>query len=259
MALPALVVALALGLACQAVSAQTPSPPPPPSAERPPVSPPRLPPGPPPLPGGEADVPKPAVEELGEGRLRIGALTVDQRARTFSVAGEVLDLGSPDAPLEFFAIAKHGHKAYESAVMVETDAIAFNLACLLIGLDGAGATQPERHFDPNPVNGDPVTVTVSWQEGDKRITRPASALLRVSAGEAPATDEWVYTGSFFLPDGRYAAHLVGTLIGFVHDRESIIQHQSGLGLGAYGAVTYGGPAAPPVGTKVIVTVAKAGR
>ena len=47
----------------------------------------------------------------------------------------------------------------------------------------------------------------------------------------------MYTGSKFSADGHCMAHYDGTLIGFVHDPASIIEHVEGLGLEDYSAET----------------------
>jgi hypothetical protein len=65
----------------------------------------------------------------------------------------------------------------------------------------------------------------------------------------------VYTGSLSMPpDGQFAADITGTLIGFVHDANSIIESVLGLGIGAYGSVSGNAAVLPPVGTPVELVV-----
>jgi hypothetical protein len=64
----------------------------------------------------------------------------------------------------------------------------------------------------------------------------------------------VYTGSLLLNDGQYMADISGTLIGFVHLAESVIEHKQGVGLGNYGSVTVNPQVTPPVGTAIELTV-----
>jgi hypothetical protein len=72
----------------------------------------------------------------------------------------------------------------------------------------------------------------------------------------PPAEDWAYIGSYVQPyDQRYVADETGTLIGFVNDPASIIEHRTGLGIGAYGSVQ-GNPAVlPPVGSPVELIVA----
>jgi hypothetical protein len=215
-------------------------------------------PGPPPGPAGVPAPPPPVIEDLGGERYRIGPIELDRKAGRFIVAGRVLELAPADAPLEFLAVARDGFKSYESALMLDADAYQFNLACILIGLKENPGSAPQVHFDPRPVEGDPVRLSVAWTADGKTVSRPASTLLRTEAGAPAPSEAWVYTGSHTLPDGGFAAHVVGTVIGFVHDPDSIIHHRDGLGLGAYGAVTYNRDAGPEPGTVVTLTVAKGG-
>jgi hypothetical protein len=98
-----------------------------------------------------------------------------------------------------------------------------------------------------------VEVRLSWRNGDKTVDINAAELF-LEGGKPVATQEWAYTGSAFLPDGRYMAAMSGSLISFVHDPESIIQHRRGIGLGNYGSVTLNPEITPPAGTKVAVIV-----
>src|SRR5258706_252244 len=85
----------------------------------------------------------PPVERLGPNRLRIGEVLVDVDAREVAVTGHVNDVQW----LEWVANTTGGLKAYESAITADTNAITFNTALLLIGLDKAHARVPIRHFD----------------------------------------------------------------------------------------------------------------
>src|SRR5881394_3981036 len=77
------------------------------------------------------------------GRFQIGEIKVDTTKREASVAAKV----NAVQLLEFVANTKNGMKAYESALTIETNAITFNAAMLMIGLDKDHARVPTRHFD----------------------------------------------------------------------------------------------------------------
>jgi hypothetical protein len=178
--------------------------------------------------------PRPPVEKLGEGLFRVGAIRVDTSKREIAVPGSVNQV----QVLEFLANTKGGAKAYESALTLDTDAISFNVALLLIGLDPARATKPQRHFDPAPVRGDPVEITIEWKDAEKRVTRASidRLLWDRAANRAPIEGGWVYTGSTGLPDGRLMAELDGVLIGFVHSPSPILENSGGAGIGNYGSI-----------------------
>ncbi|MGD2064777.1 MAG: YdjY domain-containing protein, partial [Nitrospirota bacterium] len=124
---------------------------------------------PPPAPTASTKAsPQPQVVDLGDGRCRIGSIDVDKTKRTFTVPGR---LNLREGPLEYVAAVRGGYKLYETLVELDCDAYEFNVACLLIGLDRANSTLPKMHFDPEPVKGDPVQITVEWQQdgGTKRM------------------------------------------------------------------------------------------
>lgn len=177
--------------------------------------------------------PSPAVERLGEGRFRIGAIHVDTNKREVTIRGSLNDVQA----LEFLANSRGGMKAYESAMTLDTDAISFNIALVLIGLDRANAKVATGHFDPAEVRGDPVSLTVEFQSPSGPERGPVEKLLYDrSTNTAIEPSEWVYTGSTFYPDGRFAADAEGVLIGFAHTPSSVIESVKGIGLSRYGAI-----------------------
>jgi hypothetical protein len=201
----------------------------------------------PPAAGG--DIGQPRVEERGHGRYRIGAIKIHRDRHRFAVRGVILR----DAPpLEFLAVTAGGEKAYESLVEVSATAHDFNLACILIGLNPDNGRPPRQHFDPEPAQGDPIDVRVSWIRDGTRIEVDAADLIQAGEKTLPRA-EWVYTGSRILPDGRYLAALSGTAIGFVHHPATIIEHRSGF-LGQFNLVSVNKRIAPVRGTRVTVTV-----
>ena len=198
-------------------------------------------------------VEKPVVEDLGQGRLRIGAILLDRETGSFTLPGQVIRL---EPPLEYLASTKGGVKAYETLLELDANAVEFNTACILLGLEADRAVRSGHHFDERVVEGDAVGVMVGWKDENGEEKRlPAEQLLK--RGESPVTKgDWVYTGSFFDDDNRYYAEMNGTLIGFVHDPSSIIEHAKGLGLGEYGLIGGNPTTAPPLGTRIVLTVSR---
>jgi len=194
----------------------------------------------------------PKAEKLGPNLFRIGQARVNTTTREVSVPGTMNTV----TVLEFAANSKGGMKAYESALTLDTDAITFNAALVLIGLDKKNVKIAKAHFDPTPVAGDPVDVTVEWKTADGKTERvPLDRLIVDKATNKPVTENaWVYTGSTFWADGRYAAAVEGVLIGFAHTPNSIIESVRGIGLGRYGSVVLNPTLSLAPGTAVTVTV-----
>ena len=193
---------------------------------------------------------RPQVQELGKQRYRVGRIEVDQARQRLQIPGVLLRL---EPPLEFLAVTKGGMKGYESLLELDTSADEFNLACLLLGFDAKKATVPRYHFDPNPVEGEAVRIWATWRVKGQDTRVHAADLVRSDERTMPR-DEWVYTGSGFAPDGAYLAHMDGTLIGFVHDPASIIEHRSGFGLGKFGSIRPNEALLPPVGTPITLII-----
>lgn len=197
---------------------------------------------------------EPEVEDLGDGRFRIGSIELDKDAGEFQIPGRIL---RDEPPLEFLVVIKDGFKAYESLLEVDATAYEFNVACILIGLNPKHGVVPEMHFDPQPVKGDPVDIWVAWELDGKPFRRHAADLIRMG-DETLARRQWVYIGSGFTPFGEYLAQVDGTLVGFVHDPSSIIEHRTGLGLKDFGAVEPNRSLTPPVGTPIKFIVKRRG-
>lgn len=192
----------------------------------------------------------PPVERLGGNRLRIGHIQVDVAAREVAVTGHVNDVQF----LEWVANTAGGLKAYESAITADTDAITFNTALLLIGLDKAHARVPTRHFDPLPPRGDPVELWVEWGEAPQRKrVRIEQLLLNKRTNSTLPEGPWVYTGSTFYVDNGYMAELDGVLIGFVHSPAPIIENSGAGAVGAFGSIVWNNELAAP-GTAVSLIV-----
>lgn len=200
---------------------------------------------------------KPApVEKLGPTTYRIGTLRVDTARREVIATGTV----NPVTVLEFVANTPGGAKAYESAFTLETSAINYNAALLLIGLDPARARPPQVQFDPAAPAGDPVEIEVEWTAGGKpRRLKIHELLFDQSSKKTLAPGPWVYTGSTFADFGgpigkRYLAEIDGVLIGLMHGPQPIIENPRSDALGRYGAIVLNPELALVENTPVTVTV-----
>ena len=202
-----------------------------------------------------AQAPAPSVGELkalGQERFQIGHIVIDKRAGTFTVPGRVHVVGKP---LEYLATSPGGMKEYETLLEVDATGSEFNLACILVGLEADPKQALYQQFSQAPLIGPRVAIYVAWSEGgQRRRISAADALLNPDAGVKPESVEWVYMGSPApKPKGLFPADISGTLVGFVHDANSVIETVVGLGIGAYGSVR-GNPLLPPVGTPVELIV-----
>jgi hypothetical protein len=193
------------------------------------------------------------VKSLGQDRYQIGRIVVDKRARSFAVPGRVLVLGKP---LEYLATSHKGMKAYESLLELDVSGTEFNLACILIGLERDPKQVPLTQFrQARNLMGPRLALSVAWSDaGMRHQITAAEAVLNPEADVKPETVEWVYTGSpVSETTGRFAPDTTGTLIGFVHDVNTLVESANTIGVGAYGSVR-GSAAVPPVGTAIELIV-----
>ena len=176
----------------------------------------------------------PPVEKVGDSQFRIGQVRIDTSRREVSVSGTV---NAGVKVLEFIANTRSKRRAYESAVTLDADAIAYNAALLLIGLDPSRARGvPTRHFDPTTPEGDLVDIWLDCPRGECQHLPVERLMYDQEKKEALSGGTWVYTGSAFLPDGRYMADDGGVIIGFVHDPSSIIEYTGTGALNRFGAI-----------------------
>ena len=193
----------------------------------------------------------PPIEEIGDKLYRVGNIRVDLAGQEALVAGVVNDV----TILEFIATTKGGFKSYESAIELDTDAISFNLAMVLLGLDKSRSVLSKFHFDPDPPEGDPVEIWIEWeQNGETRRIRGEELAYNAGSKETLPETPWVYTGSVFMPDGSYLAERDGVLIGFVHTPAPIIENPLPDGVGNYGAWILNPTIGLDPGTPITVTV-----
>jgi hypothetical protein len=204
----------------------------------------------PPNPGQAPTAAEPA-ERLGPNLFRVGTIRVDTAKREISLRGTANEAHV----LEFIASTKGGFKGYESALELDTNAISFNLALILIGLDREHAVHPRFHFDPIPPKGDPVEIWVEWDEnGTPRKIRAEQLVYNERTKRTLPEGPWVYTGSVFVEERRaYMADMDGTLIGFVHTPSPIIENPAAV-MGPYGANRLNPALNLKAGTAVTVTV-----
>lgn len=207
-----------------------------------------------PIAGQEATLPTKAapIEKISANQYRLGKVRVDTAKSEVSVSGK---LNPSVTTLEFIANTKDGWRAYESALSLDTDAITYNAALLLIGLDGKHVKgTPQFHFDPTTLSGDVVTVTVECPGGECARMPAERLMYDKQKKETVSGGKWIYTGSSLLPDGRYLADVGAVLIGFVHDPATIIEYSAGAGLGNYGSIVVNPTLGLPEGTAITLTV-----
>ena len=182
-------------------------------------------------------LPASPVEKINATTYRIGEMRLDTKRKTLTVPGTVNDV----TIVEFVANTLGGFKAYESALTLNTNAVSFNAALLVLGLDPSRSRPSSMQFDRQPPEGDPVELTVEWKDGSTtRRVGIEELLFDQRTGKTLAKGPWVYTGSTFWvsPSGekQYQAEVDGVLIGFMHGPQSIIDNPRNDALSGFGYI-----------------------
>jgi len=226
-----------------AVVAQQPPQMPPPNMKMPPVyNPPTVMPSPSP------------VTKIGNDRYRIGEMQLDTKKKELVVPGSVNDV----TILEFIANTLGGFKAYESALTLNTNAVSFNAALLVLGLDPARSRVPEFQFDPKAPEGDPVELSVSWTDG--RRTRKAlieELIYDTRTKQTLKEGPWVYTGSTLYKTENgpmFMAETDGVLIGFMHGPQAVIDNPRDDARDGFGQIVLNPNLGLKAGTPISLTV-----
>jgi hypothetical protein len=194
----------------------------------------------------------PPIQRLGPDLLRIGNVDVDTAKKQVSVRGTVNEV----LQLEFLAHTKGGMKAYESALELDTNAVNFNTALILVGLDPSRAVVPRFQFDPTTPKGDPVAISVEWTDAGVRRRVPAERVLyNKETGQTLQEGPWVYTGSVFYGENgsSFLAEMYGTIIGFMHTPSSLIETPHPI-LGTWGSTIVNPSLNLKPGTEILLTV-----
>ncbi len=185
----------------------------------------------------------PAIQPLGEERFRIGTLVLDRKKREIRVPGVIaLQRGT----LEYLACAPEG-KLYESLLRADVEAYHLHLALLLIGLEPKNTIQFQG--DPKQAGGAPVTIEVVWdKDGAPVVHRAEDLVWEVNNRRTMRHTSWVFSGSFFTPDG-YAASFTKSIVAVYNDPAATLNNPLPTGGDdtAYVAHT---EVLPPQGTEI---------
>lgn len=173
----------------------------------------------------------PPVQKIGDSQYRIGQLRIDTAKRELVAPATVNEVMT----LEFAANTKGGLKAYESAITVESDAITFNAALLLLGLDPSHGRPSKHQFDPDTPEGDPVSVEIGI--GNRRMPIE-ELLLDQRTQKTLKAGPWVYTGSTFYDNGigrQFMAEQDGVIVGMMHGPAALIENPRNDAVTSYGS------------------------
>jgi hypothetical protein len=155
---------------------------------------------------------------IADGVYRIGSLTLDINRRRIEIPGSVNQISSE---IEFLACGRLG-KLHESVIVLDTEPVHLYIALLRLGLKpGFGV---RMRGDPRRPKGDPLIITVEWdQNGDRQVVRAEELIFDISTGEAMEETEWIFSGSRTV-DGVFRAQETKSFVATYRDPDALINN-----------------------------------
>jgi hypothetical protein len=138
-----------------------------------------------------------SVKDLGEGRLQIGRVTVDSKARTLSFPAKI---NMTEGMVEYLIVTTKG-KTHESLLSTEAEPVQIHAGMLLLGAKAEATNDASIFFDAKrDIPGTKLKITVSSPVTQERTTE-IQTLLMFAQTKQPLTPDaiphWIYNGSRF--------------------------------------------------------------
>lgn len=182
-----------------------------------------------------------AFREIEPGVFELGRVRLHPARRAVSFPA-VLNLDQ--GPLEYLLVTTSG-KLHESVLRTEAEPYHVHTAMLLLGAKGTTTNElpeaPSSNQEPaqplsgsrsqpiaepsrEALQGDNVSIEVSWQLDGKEVRRPATELVFNLQTRSPMRNgRWVYNGSRVL-DGTFFAQATGSLVSLITDPDALVNH-----------------------------------
>jgi hypothetical protein len=206
-----------------------------------------------------AEPAKPQIEKLGEGRYRIGTVTIDQKTREIRFPTKV---NMTEGLLEYLICLQQG-KIHEALLVTEISPTHLSLALTLLRyptskelfstIDETGHMTGLYPEVPLAVKaGARIAIEVEWKDKDTTRRNPINEWLQHSAkNSAMVAGPWLYTGSEFY-EGKFVPEMTGDIAAIRTDPGSMINYP---GSDNDDNVWYGYPKRiPPKATPVTVII-----
>jgi hypothetical protein len=178
------------------------------------------------------------IRPLGSGVFEVGRVRLSKRDRTVSFPAVV---NLRQGLVEYFIVTQYG-RTHESVLRTLAEPYHLHIAMLL--LDAIGDTNapgsarangdpaaprevpggPTIHPWLKPIEGDEVTLEVSWSDEGKAVRRRAEELVLNQSDERMMTPgAWIYNGSF-VHQGSFRAQMDGSVASVIADPAALINN-----------------------------------
>lgn len=194
------------------------------------------------------------VEKVSPGIYRLGEILINKREKHITFPAAV---NMTKGLLEYLLV-RDGGKTHESLLKTAVEPYHLQVACLLLGFEGADRPISSQGAHETP-KGDQVGITLSLTRSDgKTVTvMPEAWMAKMVEGKPRDIErlKWLFTGSI-ITEGRFLAQQEGSIVAVYHDPASLFDNDSSSG--ENDEIWFvREDAIPPVGTPVTVQI-KAG-
>lgn len=160
-----------------------------------------------------------AFERLDEHRFQVGRVILNKTEKTVSFPAVV---NMSQGLVEYFCVGVQG-KVHESVLRTEVEPFHVHVAMLLLGAKGAPPQALQEDYR-KPVPGDPITLTVSWEESGRQEVRRAEELVwDVANQRAMSRGPWTYSGSRVF-EGLFLAQRDRSLVAIIGDIDALVNN-----------------------------------
>jgi hypothetical protein len=156
---------------------------------------------------------------IGPGLFQLGQVKLNSGEQTVSFPAFVnMEKGA----VEYLLVGTQG-KLHESVLRTEVEPYHIHLGMLLLNAKGAPKNALIEDYT-KPVPGDPIRITVSWTEQDRKKQLPAEDLVYdIAAKGAMSKGDWTYSGSRVF-DGTFIAQRDRSIVAIIGDIDALVNN-----------------------------------
>lgn len=187
---------------------------------------------PPPPPLAPASNAPHAISEIEPGVFALGGIRLEQKTRSVSFPAAI---NMAEGALEYLLVGKNG-PTHESLLVTDIRAEDLHTLMLLLGAKGA-PTRPGEAAPSGPLTheylehapkltGQNVQITATWKNAahEEKTTEVSDWLAFESTHSAASRGPWLYTGSSFGTDGKFAAQVEDVFAALVTNPAALINN-----------------------------------
>jgi hypothetical protein len=165
----------------------------------------------------------PPIKRLDNGRLDVGGVIVDRETRQVEIPAKINMIRGI---LEYYAVASRG-KLHESVLEILSEPSHIHLALILAGFEPSQYAPYNEQMRRKPLlkRGSLLKLYVTWipTSLNRKQWLPASSWLYNRASEsAPPPVPFIFKGSEFWKNNKYAADLDRSVVGLIDDPSAVL-------------------------------------